>query len=106
EVKSKRPDIIRLAGEAHEDPRIIARAADLVVNSDFVSRGHRLALLAKKMGAGALVHISSFIGTPTSSPRDTRAGPASKSPKNTCGLESASGTRRRPERRFPNVRAG
>src|SRR5512136_2942831 len=39
-VKAKRPDILLLAGEAHEDPLVIESAADLVTNSDYVSRGY------------------------------------------------------------------
>jgi hypothetical protein len=38
-IKEKRPDIITIAGEAHEDPGVIQTAADLAVNNDFVARG-------------------------------------------------------------------
>ena len=31
-IKERRPDIICIAGEAHEDPGVIASAADLVCN--------------------------------------------------------------------------
>jgi hypothetical protein len=57
-VKEKRPDIICLAGEAHEDPNEIASAADLVVNCDFISRGYLLPYVAKRLGAKAFVHVS------------------------------------------------
>jgi hypothetical protein len=57
-VKETRPDIIRLAGEAHEDTSEIAAAADLVVNCDFISRGYLIPYLAKKLGAKAFVHVS------------------------------------------------
>ncbi|MDR1979847.1 MAG: DUF3798 domain-containing protein [Synergistaceae bacterium] len=57
-VKEKRPDILCLAGEAHEDTYVIASAADLVVNADFISRGYLIPRLAKELGARAFVHIS------------------------------------------------
>jgi DNA-binding LacI/PurR family transcriptional regulator len=57
-VKARRPDIICMAGEAHEDPETIARAADLVVNSDFIARGYLLPHSARQLGADTLVHIS------------------------------------------------
>ena len=39
-IKETRPDIICIAGEAHEDLPEIGSAADLVTNNDFVSRGY------------------------------------------------------------------
>ncbi len=39
-VRAKRPDILLLAGEPHEDPLVIQQAADLAVSNDFVSRGY------------------------------------------------------------------
>ena len=39
-IKETRPDIICIAGEAHEDLPEISSAADLVTNNDFVSRGY------------------------------------------------------------------
>lgn len=38
-VKERRPDILCLAGESHEDLPVISEAADLVSNNDFVARG-------------------------------------------------------------------
>jgi hypothetical protein len=57
-VKAKRPDIVCLAGESHEEPSEISKAADLVVNSDFIARGYLIPYAAKEMGAKAFVHIS------------------------------------------------
>jgi hypothetical protein len=57
-VKEKRPDIICIAGEAHEDPGVIESAADLVINADNIARGYLIIAAAKKMGATDFVHIS------------------------------------------------
>ncbi|MDR0652844.1 MAG: DUF3798 domain-containing protein, partial [Synergistaceae bacterium] len=57
-IKEKRPDIICLAGEAHEDPNVIASVADMVTNADFVSRGYLIPHSAKELGAKTFVHIS------------------------------------------------
>ena len=57
-VHLKRPDIFCLAGEAHEDPAVIAGSADMVASQDFVSRGYTIIWAAKEMGAKTFVHIS------------------------------------------------
>lgn len=57
-VKEKRPDIVCLAGETHEDTDEITSVADLVVNSDFISRGYLIPYLAKQLGARTFVHVS------------------------------------------------
>ena len=57
-VREKRPDIILLAGEAHEDPGVITGAADLAVNADNISRGYTIPLGAQMLGAKTFVHIS------------------------------------------------
>ncbi|MDR3038964.1 MAG: DUF3798 domain-containing protein, partial [Candidatus Adiutrix sp.] len=57
-IRAKRPDIILLAGETHEDTDVIAPAADLVVNADFLSRGYLIPHSAWELGAKTLVHIS------------------------------------------------
>ncbi|MDR1966357.1 MAG: DUF3798 domain-containing protein [Synergistaceae bacterium] len=57
-VKEKRPDIICIAGEAHEDPNVITSVADLTTNADFVSRGYLIPHSAKELGAKTFVHIS------------------------------------------------
>ncbi len=57
-IKEKRPDILCFAGEAHEDPNVIASVADLTTNADFVSRGYLIPHSAKVLGAKTFVHIS------------------------------------------------
>jgi hypothetical protein len=57
-IKEKRPDILCFAGEAHEDPNVIASVADLVTNADFISRGYLIPHSAKELGAKTFVHIS------------------------------------------------
>jgi hypothetical protein len=57
-IRARRPDILLLAAVPHEDPLVIQKAADLVVDTDNVSRGYTIPWAAKQMGAKALVHIS------------------------------------------------
>ena len=57
-VKEKRPDILCIAGEAHEDPGVIGSVADMITNVDDISRGYLIPVAAKKMGANNFVHIS------------------------------------------------
>ncbi|MDR2662593.1 MAG: DUF3798 domain-containing protein [Treponema sp.] len=57
-VKEKRPDIICIAAEAHEDPLVIQQSADLATNADFISRGYLIPWAAKQLGAKTFVHIS------------------------------------------------
>lgn len=57
-VKERRPDIITIAGEAHEDPGVIQTAADLAINNDFVARGYLIIKTARDLGADTFVHIS------------------------------------------------
>jgi len=57
-VKEKRPDILCLAGEAHEDLNVIGSAADLVANNDFVARGYLIIHTAHELGCDTFVHIS------------------------------------------------
>ncbi len=57
-VKERRPDILCFAGEAHEDPLVIQRSADLAINADFISRGYTIIRAAKELGATTFVHIS------------------------------------------------
>ncbi|MCI9295421.1 MAG: DUF3798 domain-containing protein, partial [Lawsonibacter sp.] len=58
QIKEKRPDIICIAGEGHEDLPEIGSAADLVCNNDFVSRGYLIIRTAHELGADTFVHIS------------------------------------------------
>lgn len=57
-IKEKRPDILCIAGEAHEDLPEIGSAADLVCNNDFVSRGYLIIHTAHELGCDTFVHIS------------------------------------------------
>ena len=58
QIKEKRPDILCLAGEAHEDLPVIGAAADLVTNNDFVSRGYLIVKTAHDLGCDTFVHVS------------------------------------------------
>ena len=57
-IRARRPDILLLAGLPHEDPLVIQKAANLVVDNDNVSRGYTIPWAAHQMGARTLVHIS------------------------------------------------
>ncbi|MGD9926492.1 MAG: DUF3798 domain-containing protein [Sphaerochaeta sp.] len=57
-IKERRPDILTIAGEAHEDPGVIQSAADLAVNNDFVARGYLIIRTAHELGCDTFVHIS------------------------------------------------
>jgi hypothetical protein len=57
-VREKRPDIILLAGEPHEDPAVITEVSDLAVNADNIARGYLIPFGAKMLGAKTFVHIS------------------------------------------------
>ena len=57
-IRAKRPDILLLAAYPHEDPLVIQKAADLVVGTDFVSRGYTIPWSARQLGAKTLVHVS------------------------------------------------
>lgn len=57
-VKERRPDVLCIAGEAHEDPGVIQSAADLVINNDFVARGYLIIKTARDLGVDTFVHIS------------------------------------------------
>lgn len=58
QVKERRPDILCIAGESHEDLPVIGAAADLVCNNDFVSRGYLIIKTAHELGCDTFVHIS------------------------------------------------
>ncbi|MCH3907975.1 MAG: DUF3798 domain-containing protein [Sphaerochaeta sp.] len=57
-IKEKRPDILTIAGEAHEDPAVIESASDLVVQNDFVARGYLMVHTAHELGCDTFIHIS------------------------------------------------
>ena len=58
QIKERRPDIICIAGESHEDLPVIGDAADLVTNNDFVARGYLMNRTAHELGCDTFVHIS------------------------------------------------
>ncbi len=58
QIKEKRPDIICVAGEAHEDLPEIGAVSDLVVVNDFVARGYLIVRSAHELGCDSFVHIS------------------------------------------------
>ena len=58
QIKEKRPDILCIAGESHEDLPEIGSAADLVSNNDFVARGYLIIRTAHELGCDTFVHIS------------------------------------------------
>ncbi|MDR1577631.1 MAG: DUF3798 domain-containing protein [Deltaproteobacteria bacterium] len=57
-IRAKRPEMILLIGESHENTTAVAQVADMVVNGDFISRGYLIPYGAKKLGAKTLVHVS------------------------------------------------
>ena len=57
-IKESRPDILCIAGEAHEDLPEIGSAADLVCNNDFVARGYLIIRTAHELGCDTFGHIS------------------------------------------------
>ena len=57
-IRAKRPDILLFAALPHEDPLVIQKAADLVLDTDFVSIGYTIPWNAKRLGAKTFVHIS------------------------------------------------
>ncbi|GHV35644.1 hypothetical protein FACS1894187_08790 [Synergistales bacterium] len=57
-IREKRPDIILLAAQPHEDPALISSASDLAVSVNNIARGYLIPLAAQKMGATTFVHVS------------------------------------------------
>lgn len=57
-IHDRRPDILCFAGQPHEDPLVIAGAADFVVIDDFLARAYLIPWAARQMGARTLVHVS------------------------------------------------
>ncbi len=58
QIKEVRPDILCFAGEAHEEPYLIAASADLATSNDFVARGYLMIKTAHDLGCDTFVHIS------------------------------------------------
>jgi hypothetical protein len=57
-VRERRPDILLLMGEPHEDALVVDAVADMVCQGDFFSRGYTIIWAAKQLGADTFVHIS------------------------------------------------
>ena len=58
QIKEVRPDILCFAGEAHEEPYLIAGSADLATSNDVVARGYLMIKAAHDLGCQTFVHIS------------------------------------------------
>ncbi|MDR1081918.1 MAG: DUF3798 domain-containing protein, partial [Deltaproteobacteria bacterium] len=57
-IRARRPEVKLLAADCREDTGLVAAAADLAVNPDFISRGYAIPWAARGMGAKSLVHAS------------------------------------------------
>lgn len=57
-IKEKRPDILCLVSNTHEEPEEIHKYADLIIDPDNIRRGYLIPLCANKMGARTFVHVS------------------------------------------------
>ncbi|HMM21677.1 MAG TPA: DUF3798 domain-containing protein [Selenomonadales bacterium] len=57
-VKEKRQDMLLIAATAAEDPDMIAKKADIVLQPDELAMGYTIPQQAKKMGAKTFVHYS------------------------------------------------
>jgi len=57
-VRAVRPDILIILGSPQEDPDLVARRGDIVLNINDLGRGYQIAEHAQRMGATVLVHYS------------------------------------------------
>ena len=57
-VREARPDVLIIGGVPGEDPDMIAKKADLVLQGDELSMGYAIPAQAKKLGAKKFVHYS------------------------------------------------
>jgi hypothetical protein len=57
-IRQRRPDMLILVGESHEDIAELAGLADLVVMADFIARGYLIPWSARKLGVQTMVHVS------------------------------------------------
>ena len=57
-IREKRPDIILIANNCHEDPVQVSTVADVVLNPDSISRGYLIVKTAHDLGATKFMHIS------------------------------------------------
>jgi len=57
-VREARPDVLIIGGVPGEDPDMIAKKADIVLQGDELSMGYTIPAQAKKLGAKTFVHYS------------------------------------------------
>jgi hypothetical protein len=57
-IKADRPDLVFILNTPHEDPKQVAKYADLAITEDELRRGETIVALAKKLGAKTFVHYS------------------------------------------------
>ncbi|SDD96149.1 DUF3798 domain-containing protein [Sporomusa acidovorans] len=57
-VREVRPDMLLIAGAPNEDPDMVAKKADVILNVDELAMGKTIPAQAKKLGATTLVHYS------------------------------------------------
>ena len=57
-VREARPDVLIIGGVPGEDPDMIAKKADIVLQGDELSMGYTIPAQAKKLGANTFVHYS------------------------------------------------
>ena len=58
QIHEKRPDILCLGGTAQEDPSVIGKAADIVVDNNPYARGYLMIKTAHDLGCDSFVHVS------------------------------------------------
>jgi hypothetical protein len=57
-IRVKRPEILLFVNSPHEDPEMIAKVSDLVINPDSLARGYLIVKSAYDLGAKKFMHIS------------------------------------------------
>ena len=57
-IREKRPDILLFVNNNHEDSVQVSKVADIVVNSDSITRGYLIVKTAKDLEATKFMHIS------------------------------------------------
>lgn len=57
-IREKRPEILLFVNSPHEDPEMIAKVSDLVINPDSLARGYLIVKSAYDLGAKKFMHIS------------------------------------------------
>lgn len=58
QVRETRDDVFFIVGVPHEDPAMISQYADIVLETDNITRGVTVMELAKEMGAETFIHYS------------------------------------------------